>query len=389
MNPCGLPKLKEFWDKFVAMKSPLYDWHEGASAKLADFGGWDMPIEYPKGVGEFSGGTLAEHAAVRERVGIFDVSHLGKISVKGLGAKDFVNTMVTNDLNRIAPGSAQYNLFCNDFGGVIDDLIVYEFADDDIFIIPNASNCTQVAGDLSASVPSGIEVLNIHEKFAVLAIQGPDSAKVLHNLGLKLNLEYMSFTKATLPGQENLGEIIICRTGYSGEFGYELLPSWTSAEALWKILVNEIAKFDGRVCGLGARDTLRTEMGYPLHGHELSLDITPVQASASWAVVFSKESFRGKSALESEKAAGPKRILRAIKCSDRGIPRAGMKVMDSNGDLAGEVTSGTFSPTLKTGIALALVKPELKVGDAVQIDVRGRISSASIVKAPFVASRVR
>lgn len=371
------------------MKSPLYKWHQGASAKLADFGGWEMPIEYPKGVGEFSGGTLAEHAAVRERVGIFDVSHLGKISVKGPGAKDFINTMVTNDLNRIGPGSAQYNLFCNDSGGVIDDLIVYEFADDDIFIIPNASNCAQVAADLSAHAPDGIKVLNIHDQFAVLAVQGPDSKKVLQGLGLNLDLEYMSFTRTTLYGQENLGEVIICRTGYSGEFGYELLPSWGSAEALWKILVDEIAKFDGRVCGLGARDTLRTEMGYPLHGHELSLNITPVQASASWAVVFTKESFRGKSALEAEKSSGPKRILRALKCNDRGIPRAGMKILDNNGDLAGEITSGTFSPTLKTGIALALLRPELKVGDPVQIDIRGRISSAIIVKAPFVDSHVR
>jgi len=371
------------------MKSPLYDWHQGVSAKLADFGGWDMPIEYPKGVGDFSGGTLAEHAAVREHVGIFDVSHLGKISVKGKGAKDFVNTMVTNDLNRIKPGSAQYNLFCDESGGVIDDLIVYEFAEDDIFIIPNASNCAQVAADLTESAPSGIEVLNIHEKFAVLAVQGPDSEKVMQNLGLSLDLEYMSFTKTVLPGHENLGEIIICRTGYSGEFGYELLPSWESAVSLWKILLSEIAKFDGRVCGLGARDTLRTEMGYPLHGHELSLDITPVQASSSWAVVFSKAAFRGKSALEAEKANGAPRLLRALKCNDRGIPRAGMKVMDGASNVIGEITSGTFSPTLKVGIALALLSPDIKVGEAVQIDIRGRTSSASVVKAPFVESHVR
>ncbi len=371
------------------MKSPLYDWHQLASAKLADFGGWDMPIEYPKGVAGFSGGTLAEHAAVRERVGIFDVSHLGKVSVKGAGSKAFVNTMVTNDLNRIAPGSAQYNLFCNEDGGVIDDLIVYEFADDDIFIIPNASNCAKVAEDLAEKAPSGIEVLNIHQDFAVLALQGPDSEKVLNNLGLTLNLEYMSFTKTKLPGYENLGDVIICRTGYSGEFGYELLPNWNSAESLWKLLVAEIAKFDGRVCGLGARDTLRTEMGYPLHGHELSLDITPVQASASWAVVLAKENFRGKAALEAEKTAGAKRVLRALKCNDRGIPRAGMSVLDNKGEAIGEVTSGTFSPTLKIGIALALIKPEFKVGDLVQVDVRGRLSSATVVKAPFVDSHVR
>ncbi len=358
-------------------------------AKLADFGGWDMPIEYPKGIAGLSGGTLAEHAAVRERVGIFDVSHLGKISVKGPGAKDFVNTMVTNDLNRITAGQAQYNLFCVESGGVIDDLIVYEFAEDDIFIIPNASNCAQVAADLTKMAPGEITVKNIHKDYAVLAVQGPDSSKVLSSLGIKLDLEYMSFAKMVLPNHEDLGEVIICRTGYSGEFGYELLPNWKSAEVLWKILVSVIAGLDGRVCGLGARDTLRTEMGYPLHGHELSLDISPVQASANWAVVFSKAKFRGKAALEIEKANGPARVLRALKSNDRGIPRAGMPVLDATGAVIGEVTSGTFSPTLKVGIALALVKPEFKVGDQVQVDVRGRISSSEIVRAPFVESHVR
>ena len=371
------------------MKSPLYDWHSAMDAKLADFGGWDMPIEYPKGIGEFAGGTIAEHLAVRTRVGIFDVSHLGKISVKGQGAKDFVNSMVTNDLNRIQSGQAQYNLFCNDAGGVIDDLIVYEFEPNDIFIIPNASNCEQVASDLSAAAPSEIAVDNIHQNYAVLALQGPDSSKVLADLGITLDLEYMSFGKIVLAGHENLGEIIICRTGYSGELGYELLPKWESATKVWEILVSKIAKYDGRVCGLGARDTLRTEMGYPLHGHELSLEITPVQASSSWAVVFSKSEFRGKPALEIEKSQGPKRVLRALKSNDRGIPRAGMAVLDSSGKPIGQVTSGTFSPTLKVGIALALVSPEFKTGAEVQIDIRGRLSNASIVKAPFVESRVR
>ena len=371
------------------MKSPLYEWHGAMDAKLADFGGWDMPIEYPKGIAGFSGGTLTEHAAVRERVGIFDVSHLGKISVKGPGAKDFVNSMVTNDLNRISSGQAQYNLFCNDAGGVIDDLIVYDFAPDDIFIIPNASNCALVAADLSAIAPIGITVENIHQEYGVLALQGPDSRKVLDDLGIELDLEYMFFNKVVLPGHENLGEIIICRTGYSGELGFELLPKWDCVVELWKILVAKIAKYDGRVCGLGARDTLRTEMGYPLHGHELSIDITPVQASASWAVVLSESGFRGKSALEIEKSQGPRKVLRALKSNDRGIPRAGMAVSDLSGNQIGEVTSGTFSPTLKVGIALALIKPEFKVGDEVQIDVRGRLSSASIVRAPFVESRVR
>ena len=371
------------------MKSPLYDWHAQAEAKLADFGGWDMPIEYPKGVAGFSGGTLAEHAAVRERVGLFDVSHLGKISVTGAGAKKFVNEMVTNDLSKIEAGSAQYNLFCNEAGGVIDDLIVYEFSESDLFLIPNAANCSEVARVLTEHAPPGVHVRNAHQEFGVLALQGPLAGKVIAALGLELALDYMEFTKVVLPKHSDLGEIIICRTGYTGEFGYELLPSWGSARKVWELLVIEISKLDGRVCGLGARDTLRTEMGYPLHGHELSLDISPVQASANWAVALTKDKFMGKQALVKEKADGPKRVLRAIKCSDRGIPRAGMSVLDATGAQIGVVTSGTFSPTLKIGIALALVKPEFKVGSEVQIDIRGRISSGHIEKLPFVASHVR
>jgi aminomethyltransferase len=297
--------------------------------------------------------------------------------------------MVTNDLSKIEAGSAQYNLFCNEFGGVIDDLIVYEFSDDDLFLIPNAANCSEVARVLREHAPPGVAIRNAHQEFGVLALQGPLAGQVIAALGLELDLDYMEFTKILMPNHIDLGEIIVCRTGYTGEFGYELLPSWGSTPNVWELLVTEIAKLDGRVCGLGARDTLRTEMGYPLHGHELSLDISPVQASANWAVALTKEKFTGKEALVKEKADGPKRVLRAIKCSDRGIPRAGMSVLDAHGVVIGEVTSGTFSPTLKIGIALALVKAEFKVGSEVQIDIRGRISSGQIEKLPFVASHVR
>ena len=371
------------------MKSPLYDWHEKHGAKLADFGGWDMPIEYASGVNGATGGTLAEHASVRERVGIFDVSHLGKISVRGPGAKDYINTLITNDLRKIDSGSAQYNLFCNESGGVVDDLIVYEFSDSDLFLIPNAANCSAVFSDISSKAPNGIEVKNIHQEYAVLAVQGPLSNKLMQNLGLQLDLDYMAFTKTLIPSHENLGELIICRTGYTGEFGYELLPSWKSAPKVWELLVEQVSILDGRVCGLGARDTLRTEMGYPLHGHELSLDISPIQASASWAVALDKTEFTGKAALVAEKAAGAKFVMRAIKCSDRGIPRAGMDVQDGSGRIIGKVTSGTFSPTLRTGIALALIEPAFKVGSNVAIDVRGRISNGEVVKLPFVESKVR
>jgi aminomethyltransferase len=217
-------------------------------------------------------------------------------------------------------------------------------------------------------------------------VQGPKADAVLAELGIKVNLEYMSFEKIN---HETFGELIICRTGYTGEYGYELLPQWNQSIKVWESLVAAVAKFDGAVCGLGARDTLRTEMGYPLHGHELSLEITPIQASASWAVVLEKDKFKGKDVLVAEKSAGPKTAMRAIKVLDRGIPRAGMKVLNTSGDEIGVITSGTFSPSLKVGIALALIKPEYKAGAEVQLDIRGRISTGTLVKLPFVESHVK
>ncbi len=371
------------------LKSPLYDWHVDQAAKMADFGGWQMPIEYPAGtIAGAPGGVIAEHNAVRERVGLFDVSHLGKIEITGEGALDFVNSIVTNDLIKISDGSAQYNLICNNDGGVIDDLIVYRRGVSDLFLIPNAANCKEVFEVFSAQAPAGITVVNAHKKFGVLALQGPDSAKVAVKLGLSVDFDYMAFSEGLIPGYEPLGSVIVCRTGYTGEFGFEIIPSWEQSQAVWNLLCGLIAQFDGRVCGLGSRDTLRTEMGYPLHGHELSLEISPLQASAGWAVALGKAEFHGRQALVREKEQGVKRFLRGIKSLDRAIPRGEMQV-SQNGQTVGVVTSGTFSPTLKSGIGLALISREIKVGEIVQIDVRGRVSDVEVVKAPFVPSHVR
>ncbi|MSW17874.1 MAG: glycine cleavage system aminomethyltransferase GcvT [Actinobacteria bacterium] len=359
--------------------SPLHARHLELHAKMADFGGWLMPIEYP------GGGVLAEHASVRERVGLFDVSHLGKAKVTGVGAREFLNEMFTNDLNRIEDGKAQYTLLCNEDGGVVDDLIVYQNSVTDFFLIPNASNTSDVVAVLQSNVPAGITIENLHEKFGVLALQGPLSADVLKNLGAEVSLGYMAFTRIEIAGCE----VILCRTGYTGEHGYELVPRWEDATRVWDALTSEIAKFDGLICGLGARDTLRTEMGYPLHGHELSLEITPVQASAGWAIGWKKEKFRGQKTLLTQREEKKVRVLRALRSLDRGIPRAGMKVMNAQGEEIGEVTSGTFSPSLKVGIALALVEPSCEIGTTLTIDVRGRISSAEVVALPMVQSRVR
>ena len=359
--------------------SPLNHKHLELKAKMADFGGWMMPIEYP------GAGVLAEHAAVRERVGIFDVSHLGKASVTGVGALAFLNECLTNDLTKIADGSAQYTLLCTPQGGVVDDLIAYRNSESDFFLVPNASNTTDVVAVLQGQAPASITVANLHNDYAVLAVQGPLAPKVLDALGISTEIDYMAFTHVSIAG----ADVILCRTGYTGELGYELLPKAKDAVAVWDALVAAITPLDGLICGLGARDTLRTEMGYPLHGHELSLDISPVEASASWAVGWKKESFLGSDVLVSHKNGLIERKSVAIKSLDRGIPRAGMSVKNSAGQIIGEVTSGTFSPTLKHGIALALVSREVVIGDQVVIDVRGRESSGEVVKLPFVTSHVR
>ena len=345
---------------------------------MADFGGWLMPIEYP------GAGVLAEHAAVRERVGLFDVSHLGKASVVGEGALEFLNSMLTNDLTKISDGAAQYSMLCNSAGYVIDDLIVYRNSDTDFFIVPNASNTSAVVADLQANAPSGITVANLHNEYGVIALQGPLAAKVLAPFGLQIEIDYMAFTNVSIAGCD----VIVCRTGYTGEYGFEVLPKWNQALTIWDALVEQVEENDGLVCGLGARDTLRTEMGYPLHGHELSLEISPVMANASWAVGWNKANFQGSEVLKDQKEKGVARRLVALKSLDRGIPRPNMQVLHE-GNEVGIVTSGTFSPSLKVGIALALVNLEFKVGQQLEIDVRGRTSSVEIVKLPFVPSHVR
>ena len=360
-------------------QSPLADRHLALNAKMADFGGWLMPIEYPQT------GAIAEYTAVRQQVGIFDVSHLGKISVIGTGSVDFINKMVTNDLTKITTGQAQYTLLCNEDGGVVDDLIIYRNSDSDLFLIPNASNTTSVFEILQSNCPAGIEVTNLHKDFAVLAVQGPDSAKILSKVGVIAELDYMSFVHTKIDNCQ----VILCRTGYTGEFGFEIIPTWKDAQQVWDKLVSAISELSGAICGLGARDLLRTEMGYPLHGHELSLTITPIEAGAGWAVGWDKAEFRGRNVLLKQKESGSKLKLKAIVATNRGIPRKDMQVKNLNGQIIGVVTSGTFSPALKKGIGLALIDSNVKKDDQVLIDIRGNDSTFKVVSLPFVPSKVR
>lgn len=363
------------------LHSPLHQAHVALGATMGAFGGWDMPISYA------GAGVVAEHTAVRTAVGIFDVSHLGKALVSGPGAACFVNDCLTADLGRLVPGQAQYTMCCNSSGGVIDDLIAYLVSDDEVFLIPNAANTGLVVAAIAAAAPPGVRVMNQHHEFGVLAVQGPASAAVMRALGLPWELDYMSWVDGTFDG----GPVRICRTGYTGEHGYELVPAWNTAAAVWDALVREAGSVGGRPAGLGARDTLRTEMGYALHGQDLGIDISPVQARVGWAVGWKKSSFFGREALLTEKQQGPRRQSWGLLSLDRGVLRSHLGVLDAAGDRIGETTSGTFSPTLGKGIGLALIDTAAAVqdGDEVGVDVRGRRLRVRVTKPPFVAAHVR
>jgi aminomethyltransferase len=360
------------------LQGPLESQHRELGATFAPFGGWLMPVSYA--------GTVGEHTATREAVGLFDVSHLGKALVVGPGAAEFVNSALTNDLRRIGLGKAQYTLCCTPDGGVVDDIIAYYVSDDEIFLVPNAANTAAVVDALQTAAPQGISITNEHRSYAVLAVQGPRSADVLAALGLPTDMDYMGYADATYSGVP----VRVCRTGYTGEHGYELLPPWDSAPVVFEALVAEVQGAGGQLAGLGARDTLRTEMGYPLHGHELSLDISPLQARCGWAIGWKKDAFWGREALLAEKEAGPRRLLRGLRATGRGVLRPELTVLNGSQPV-GVTTSGTFSPTLKVGIALALIDADAGIDDgaSVTVDVRGRALECEVVKPPFVEVKTR
>ena len=358
------------------LHSPLHDRHVALGARFAEFGGWLMPLQYS--------GVVAEHKSVRSAVGVFDVSHLGKMRVTGPGAADFVNSCLTNDLGRIGPGQAQYTLLCTPDGGVVDDMIAYLFSADEVFVIPNAANTATVVEILAAAAPPGITVTNEHRDHAVIAVQGTSSDEVLSALGLPVGQDYMAYATAEFEGTQ----LTVCRTGYTGERGYELVVPAAASGAVWDAVLSAGEPFGILPCGLGARDTLRTEMGYPLHGHELSPQISPVMASVGWAVGWAKPSFIGAEALRAQREAKAGPLLRGLKAIGRAIPRPGMGVVLGS-ETVGTVTSGTFSPTLGLGIALALVERKVALGDQVAVEVRGRAEPFEVVKPPFVTPGVR
>ncbi|MDZ5622351.1 glycine cleavage system aminomethyltransferase GcvT [Nocardioides sp. HM23] len=359
-------------------RSPLHERHEALGAKFAEFGGWEMPLQYS--------GIVEEHTAVRSAVGIFDVSHLGKVVVRGPGAVAFVNATLSNDLGRIGPGRAQYTLCLDaDTGGIVDDIFSYYRDDEHVLLVPNASNNAEVHRRLAAAAPHGVEVVDHHADFVILAVQGTRSDDVLAKVGLPVGHDYLTFVEADFAGDT----VIVCRTGYTGERGYELIAPSTVALPLWDAVMEAGEEFGILACGLGARDTLRTEMGYPLHGQDIGPTVTPNEARLGWAVGWKKPEFWGREPVLAEKEKGARRKLVGLVSTGRAIPRPHMSVSLVPDVLLGEVTSGTFSPSLKQGIGLALVASVVADDAEVAVDVRGRREVFKIVKPPFVDPSVR
>ncbi len=355
--------------------SPLDAQHRALGARMAEFGGWEMPIQYT--------GVLEEHRTCRERAVVFDVSHLGSLRVHGAGAFATLQWAFTNDLDRIAPGRAQYtHLLDPGDAHVVDDLIVWWTAPGDFIVMPNASNTAPLVAALEeAAVDHGggeCTVTDITAERAVLAVQGPEArARLAAVVPAHVGVGRFRVERIDLGADAGAGWI--AGTGYTGEDGVEIHVPVRVAEDWWQRVLDA-----GIVpAGLGARDTLRLEAGLPLHGHELGPGITPLQAGLGWVVRFDKGDFRGRVALEAEQERGVARRLRGIAVDGRQIPREGQTV-SRDGVAVGTVTSGNFSPVLERGIALALVAPDVAPGDAVTVDVRGRTVAASVVEIPFV-----
>lgn len=355
-------------------RTPLEDEHVALGAKMGEFAGWSMPIEYA--------GTLTEHRAVREAVGMFDLTHLGKVDVEGAGALAWLQRCLTNDLAKLPVGGEQYNLVLNEQGGIIDDLIAYRVTEDRWLVVPNAANTPAVLAVLQEDAAQDVVVTH-RPDLTTIAVQGPLWLELVKPLfPMAEALSYMECTE----GAYRDVRMTVARSGYTGEGGCELFAPEGIAPALWRELIERGAPLGLEPCGLAARDTLRLEMGYALHGNDISQERTPLEAGLSWAVNFEKE-FTGHEALLKQKEAGIPSRLWGLRMTGKLIPRAHYAVYRGD-ERVGETTSGTFSPTLRIGIAMAYLSPReaFTAGDTVEIDVRGKRGEAEVVRPPFVDS---
>ncbi|EWG10673.1 glycine cleavage system aminomethyltransferase GcvT [Cytobacillus firmus] len=356
-------------------RTPLFEVYKDYGAKTIDFGGWDLPVQFSS--------IKEEHEAVRTKAGLFDVSHMGEIEVKGTDSLKYLQKMMTNDISKLKNSGAQYTAMCYENGGTVDDLLVYKIEDDHYLLVVNASNIEKDYKWLQDHAEGNVELKNLSEDMAQLAIQGPLAEKVLQKLA-GTNLSDIGFFKFQQDVDLNGKKALVSRTGYTGEDGFEVYCDAKDAAALWNEIL-EAGKEEGVLpCGLGARDTLRFEANLALYGQELSPDITPLEAGIGFAVKVNKEAdFIGKEVLKNQKENGVPRKLAGIEMIDRGIPRHGYPVYKGV-ELIGEVTTGTQSPTLKKNIGLVLIKKEhAELGTELEVEIRGKRLKAKIAATPF------
>lgn len=359
-------------------RTPLYDYYTDNGIKLVDFGSWALPIQFTK--------LIEEHHAVRERVGLFDVSHMGEIEVQGEQATAWLNRLITNDLAAISNGQALYTLVTNEAGGILDDIIIFKKNETAYLLTPNASNTDKIRDWLLKHQDGSVTIEDKSLETGLIAVQGPEAAHVVAEVfGEDIKeLKNYHFTEIFEAG--SFTEVLVSRTGYTGEDGFECYVNWNQTQALWQAFKEAGKQFDIAECGLGARDTLRLEAGMPLYGHDLSEDITPLEAGLRFAVKWDKpEPFIGQEALEKQKEEGTVYLSRGFELLERGIAREGYPVYNEAGEEIGVVTSGTQSPTLGKSIGfLRMKKSEGKLGDTVYIQVRKKRIPARLIKKNFL-----
>lgn len=359
-------------------KTPLYETHVALGAKIVDFAGWALPVQYS--------GIIKEHYSVRNKAGLFDVSHMGEIIVRGRKAKEYIQKLVTNDIAAAEDFQVVYSPMCYPDGGVVDDLLIYKISEEEYILVVNAANIEKDVAWLNENTQEGAEILNVSDDYAQLALQGPLSEKILQRLATITfdKLGYFRFIpEVNLDGAKAL----VSRTGYTGEDGFEIYVHPEDAVKIWMKLL-DAGKDEGLVpAGLGARDILRFEAALPLYGHELSPDISPLEAGLDRFVKLYKDDFIGKKALIGQKESGVKRRLTGFEMLDKGIPRNNYDVM-RNGEKIGVVTSGGFSPSLEKNLGMALVKSEYsEPGMEIEVVVREKYLKARVVKLPFYRRR--
>lgn len=356
-------------------KTKLYKVHQKLGAKIVEFAGYQMPVQYTS--------IISEHQTVRNSVGVFDVSHMGEFFVRGENALEFVNYVTINDASKLFSGRVQYSAMCYEDGGIVDDLLVYKLSDKEFMLVVNASNIEKDFDWLSQNNKFNVELTNKSDDYSLLAVQGPKSKDVIQKVCDKnLNLEYYHFFNAKIAGVE----AIVSRTGYTGELGYEIYfeGDEATAEFIWNRIFDAGKEFNIQPIGLGARDSLRLEMGYCLYGNDIDKTTNPLEAGLAWITKLNKESFLGKQALEKSKSNGLKRKLVAMTSEEKVFPRHGYD-LTIDGKKIGTITSGTVSPVLEKAIALGYVNSEDSViGSSVNFLIRGKEYPAKVVKLPFV-----